>query len=51
MPRLTKADISGPSNFQHVGGVDRSGKTFGLDTYNEQEPVIKGIYLLLTLIL
>ena len=38
MPRLTKADISGPSNFQHVSGTDRSGHTFGLETYNDQEP-------------
>ena len=38
MPRLTKADISGPSNFQHVSGTDRSGQTFGLETYNDQEP-------------
>ena len=32
MPKLTKADISGPTNFQHISGIDtKTGGSFNLN--------------------
>ena len=32
MPKITKADISGPTNFQHISGIDtKTGGSFNLN--------------------